>query len=118
MHKETGFRIFGDELNVKESYIDVEVTGADAEGSIYLTEVVSDGSTPEEWSVTREKLEGLFDDELIVGSDDIPVEGHEMWTTLDEIGDTRRNVDINNFVDQNLRDSAKHLFLALVEAGK
>jgi hypothetical protein len=32
MVKETGFRIFGDELDREESYIDVEVTGAGRAG--------------------------------------------------------------------------------------
>jgi hypothetical protein len=118
MVKETGFRVFGDELGREESYIDVEITGADRAGNIFITEVVSDGSTPEEWTLSNDELQQLFKENLIVGSDDIPVEGHSMWTTLEEIGATRAQVDINNFVDENLRDSAKHLFLALVEAGK
>jgi hypothetical protein len=41
-----------------------------------------------------------------------------MWKTLENIGQTRVDVDINNFVDDHLMKSSKHLFQALIEAGQ
>lgn len=117
-NKTSGFRIFGDELGREVSYIDVTISGTDRSGQIYLEEIVSDGSTPEEWIFTDDEISELFEKELVIESNNIPVEGHSMWTTLEEIGNTRAAVDINNFVDQNLRDSARSLFRALIEAGK
>ncbi len=116
-NKKNGFRVFGDELGRNEAWVDVNVSGTDREGNIYIEEV-SSKDTPEEWSMGADRLGELYEDDLIVASDEIPVENHKMWKTLEEIGTTRAEVDINNFVDEKLRDSARALFRALIEAGK
>jgi hypothetical protein len=112
----TGFRIFGDEINREEAYLDVKVVGTDKDGRIYFSDV--DDKIDEEWSFSGDELGELYEEQLIIPSDEIPVPKHEMWKTLENIGETRVDVDINNFVDDHLMKSSKHLFQALIEAGQ
>jgi len=112
---QTGFRVFGDVLDREDSYLDVTVGGVDETGNIYLVEPGTGGET---WSFTAEEIADLYDELLLVGADNIPYPTHELWTDLDNIGSTRKNVSINNFVDTDLMESQKFLFMALVEAGR
>lgn len=112
-----GFRVFGDELNRDKAWIDLNVSGTDKHGRIYVIHADANG-TPEEWALNSDSLGEMYENDLIVSSDEIPMENHEMWSTLEEIGNIRKNTNINNFVDQKLEDSARSLFQALLEAGK
>ena len=114
MPKQTGFRVFGDVLDREDSWVDVSVAGVNSDGEIYLEEKNGDGS----WTFTADRLERLNDELLMVGDSQIPVEDHPMWGRLDAIGEDRKAIDINAFVDENLQESQKALFQALLEAGR
>lgn len=115
MPMETGFRVLGEELDREESYLDLTVDGVDEDGRIYLAESGTDG---EVWSFDADELEGLVDDLLAIGDSQIPFPDHDIWTDLDNVGQTRASVDINNWVDDNLRLAQEHLFRAILEAGR
>lgn len=108
---ESGFRIFGDELDRAESYVDVTVSGTDKDGNIYL----EDGAG-ESWKFSPREIADLHDEDLIVGQSSLPFETHPMWDVLDQIGTTRKNANVNNHADRHLRDSAKNVFKALMKA--
>ena len=116
MPKESGFRVFGEILGREESYLDVVVDGVDEDGRIYLTE--ENAANGEVWTFTADRLEELHDELLMVGASQIPFPTHQIWTDLDNVGQTRASVDINNFVDTHLRKSQEHLFKAILEAGR
>lgn len=115
MTQETGFRVFGDVLDREESYLDVSVSGVDEDGDIYLAEGGQGGET---WEFDAEEIADLHDDLLAVGQSKIPFPEHGIWTDLDNIGDTRKEVDINQWVDNHLLESQRHLFKAILEAGR
>lgn len=116
MAKETGFRIYGAKLGRTDGYVDVDVVGADTDGTVYIQDAASGSS--EEWSLSPEDLTELKDGDLLVSSGSIPVPNHAMWDTLQAIGTNRENTNINNFVDDRLKNSGESMFRALVEAGK
>lgn len=111
--KQSGFRILGDELDRDESYLDVSVDGVDGDGKIYLK--AQDGET---WELTAEQLGTLYQDLLLVGQDNIPKPNHDIWKNLDRLEKTRKNTNINNFVDENLQKAQRNLFKSILEAGR
>jgi hypothetical protein len=115
MPKESGFRILGEILDREESYLDVTVDGVSETGQIYLTEGGTDG---EVWSFSADRIAELYENLLLVGEGEIPFLDHQIWTDLDNIGQTRQNVDINNSVDDYLRLSQENFFKAIIEAGR
>ena len=115
MPKQTGFRVLGEVLGREDSFLDVEVGGVDENGHIYLQESQPNG---EEWRLTAEEIAELADELLLVGLDNIPFPSHEIWNTLDTIGQNRKVVDFNNFVDNHIRDAQESLFKAIIEAGR
>jgi hypothetical protein len=115
MPSQSTFRVFGDVLDREESYLDISVSGVDTDGNIYLEESGADGET---WSFTPEEIREFHEELLLVGDNDIPFQDHAIWTDLDSIGNTRAEVDINQFVDEYLLESQRNLFKAIIEAGR
>lgn len=106
--------MFGEVLGREESYIDVEVDGVDSDGNVFLV----DKKEKDTWTISMEELRDLHEDLLAVGESEIPFPKHQIWTDLENLGETRVEADFNHFVDDHLKRSQKNLFKAIIEAGR
>lgn len=109
--KENGFRIFGDELDREEAFVDVELTGVNNEGEIFLYDKVAD----QEWVLTATEIQELFEYELAVGSSNIPLEADGIWKTLQNVSETRNSNEVNDKFDNYLKSATENIFRAILQ---
>lgn len=113
--KLSGIRVFGGVVNSPETYVDYNIVGTDKEGKIYL-ENVNDPTDEKVWSNT--KIQSIFEDELAMNGGDIPVSGDNIWDSMENLTNRRKDGKYNNFAISKIEEAQKALFHAAVEEGK
>ncbi|WP_330630649.1 hypothetical protein [Halocatena halophila] len=108
--KSDSFRVFGPEFGKTDSFVDVSVSAIDSKGNIYLSD-----SSGNEWSRTDSEITKLFDEKLIMASSNVTT--NSLWDVLTTLTSERQNTS-NNFVDAELKNAQKSIFLAVFEASR
>jgi hypothetical protein len=108
--KANEFRIFGPEVNQKESYLDVVVDGIGDDGSIYFAEVNGE----RDWQLSSERVSELIGDNLLLESSEISQ--HKLWQRLDKLTKDRLEGRLSdNFAIGSVEDAQRSLFNAVFE---
>lgn len=108
--KSNNFRVFGGLLGSTEGFHDVDLTGVDSEGNIFITVT----STGEEHGMEFNKFTEKREDGLVVELDKITV-NEGIWTTFQRIDDQRAS-GAPTEVDEMLKGAQKELFRAAVKS--
>jgi hypothetical protein len=104
--KANEFRILGQELGEKDSFIDVEVSGIDTDGTIYFSDVDSS----REWPLENSEVRRLLGQNLMIESS--MVSENKLWKlaiTVDQKGIGNAS---DEFAVENVVDAQKSIFLA------
>jgi len=70
-------RIFGDQINKVDYWVDAVVDNIDIDGNVTLVEDVS--NNPRSWTTTIDTLKTWRDDDLAAKHEDLPDSGHRIW---------------------------------------
>jgi len=76
-------RIFGDELDEADTYIDATIEGYSLDGNVKLVEDVD--IDPREWVVSEASLKTLKRKDLLLGHSEMPDLNHEVWDVVGKL---------------------------------
>ena len=106
--KENRYRIFGPELGVDSTYVDVEVAGLDSDTQI----VLANRHGPEEWSLTVKQIADLRDRKLLLENG--RVQSHSIFNRMDDLSGEAGNLSSERALEA-LRKAQCELFKAMFE---
>jgi len=78
-------RIFGDELEESDTFIDAQVSGYSLDGDVRLVEDTD--ITPREWTVPETNIKDWRRKDLLLGHEQLPNPNHPVWETIGKLQD-------------------------------
>lgn len=104
--KSNEFRILGAELGETDSFIDVTVSGIDADQTIYFEDVDSD----REWSLNNREISRLLNQNLMVES--ALVSQNSLWKLAETVDKKGIGNASDQFAVEHIEDAQKSVFQA------
>jgi len=113
MVKNDKFRIEGTVLDEPDGYIDVEISGIDTAGKIYISEVDSD----REWSMKIDEMKNLLQDDRAIPQSKI--EKNKLWKYCAKVGKYIKKGNVSSpFAVEHAEQAQKELFAAAFEESR
>ena len=102
---ESKFRIFGPELGVDETFVDVEVAGLDSDNRV----VVANKRGPEEWPLTENDIDQLRQQKLMLPLS--RAKSHSMFNRMDDLSGEIGNLR-SQMARREMCEAQRALFVA------
>lgn len=110
-------RIYGDELDESDVYIDAEVGAYDLSGEVQLIEVGDGKGNKRSWKIPANNLHDLDRKDLIIDHEDLDPDNQDAWDAVSHVNG-QANKNANKNAKGDLKKISEDLFKTIAHGRK